>query len=90
MAKKRTYLTGLVSNACVENRFFFVLTSVLINYVVWQSKLKKIIPGFASVVCDVENLFDLIVTVSSSIEETCISNNSPLCRRWRARNNRRG
>jgi len=90
VSKKLTYLTGIVRNASKNDKFFYILTSMLINYVVWQFRMKKVVPGIASIMEDVENLFDMCVSVSKKISNLVIDASSPICRRWRARHHGRG
>jgi hypothetical protein len=70
--------------------FFYLLTAMLINFTVWQSRMKKSIPSVASIIEDVDNLFDTCVNVSSKISNTVPDAPPPICRRWTARNNGRG
>jgi hypothetical protein len=70
--------------------FFYLLTAILVNYTMWQFRLKKIVPSIASMLEDVENLFDMCVNVSQKISVIVIESNSPICRRWTARHHRRG
>ena len=87
--KRLCYMSGIAGNAG-EDRFIFILTSVLINYTVWQYKLKKIVPGIASLITDVDNLFDSAVIASESLKIIATTNASPLCRRWSAARHGRG
>ncbi len=89
-SKKLTYLTGIVRNASKNDKFFYLLTSMLINYVMWQFRMKKIVPSIASLTEDVENLFDMCVCVSKKIFDSVTDAFSPICRRWRARHHGRG
>jgi hypothetical protein len=75
---------------CPNDKFFYLLTSMLINYVVWQFRMKKVVPGIASIMEDVENLFDMCVSVSEKISNLVTDASSPICRRWRARHHGRG
>jgi hypothetical protein len=87
--KRLCYMSGIARNAG-DDRFIFILTAVLINYTVWQYKLKKIVPSIASVTMDVDNLFESAVSVSDSLKEVASTNASPLCRRWAAARHGRG
>ncbi len=87
--KKLCYMCGIARNAG-DDRYIFILTSLLINYTVWQFKLKKIIPSIASIVSDVDTLFESATTVSESLKNIAITNAMPLCRRWAAGRHGRG
>jgi hypothetical protein len=87
---KVTYMTGMVTGANNLEGFFYLLTSVLINFTMWQSRMKKIIPSVASVVEDVDNLFDSCVIVSNKILNSVTDATPPICRRWTARHHGRG
>jgi hypothetical protein len=89
-AERYTYMTGLVPGANNLSGFFYLLTAMLINFTVWQSRMKKIIPSVASIVEDVDNLFDVCVNVSNKISDSVSDALPPICRRWTARHNRRG
>jgi hypothetical protein len=90
LSRKATYFTGIVRGAGKINGFFYLLTAVLVNYTVWQFRMKKIVPSIASILEDVDNLFDMCVWVSNKISETVSEANSPICRRWTARHHGRG
>jgi hypothetical protein len=64
VSERITYLTGLVNGTDNKDGFFYLLTSILCNYAVWQFRLKKIVPSTASIMEDMENLFDACVNVS--------------------------
>jgi hypothetical protein len=89
-AERCTYMTGLVPGANNLSGFFYLLTAMLINFTVWQSRMKKSIPSVASIIEDVDNLFDTCVNVSSKISNTVSDAPPPICRRWTARHNGRG
>jgi hypothetical protein len=90
VSRKITYFTGTVRGAGKIDGFFYLLTAILLNYTMWQFKLKKIVPSIASMMEDVENLFDMCVYVSQKISVNVTESNSPICRRWRARHHGRG
>ncbi len=48
-------LGGVTSNI---RRFFMVLNILLLNYVTWQYRLKKLVPRLASLECDIDTLFN--------------------------------
>jgi hypothetical protein len=90
VSRKATYFTGIVRGAGKTDGFFYLLTAVLVNYTVWQFRMKKIVPSLASILEDVDNLFDMCVWVSKKISDTVSDANSPICRRWTARHHGRG
>jgi hypothetical protein len=90
VSRKITYFTGTVRGVGKTDGFFYLLTAILVNYTMWQFRLKKIVPSIASMLEDVENLFDMCVNVSQKISVIVIESNSPICRRWTARHHRRG
>jgi hypothetical protein len=90
VSRKATYFTGIVRGAGKIDSFFYLLTAVLVNYTVWQFRMKKIVPSIASILEDVDNLFDMCEWVSKKISETVSDANSPICRRWTARHHGRG
>jgi hypothetical protein len=87
--KRLCYMSGIAKNAG-DDRYIFILTSLLINYTVWQFKLKKIIPSIASIVSDVDSLFESVTLVSETVRTIAGTNASPLCRRWTAARHGRG
>jgi hypothetical protein len=89
-SERITYLTGLVDGTNNIEGFFYLLTSIQCNYTVWQFRIKKIVPGTSSIIEDMENLFDACVNVSEKIHNTVTDSNSPICRRWTARQHGRG
>jgi hypothetical protein len=82
-------MSGIAKNAG-DDRYIFILTSLLINCTVWQFKLKKIIPSIASIVSEVDSLFESVTLVSESVRTIAGTNASPLCRRWTAARHGRG
>jgi hypothetical protein len=83
-------LTGLLDNAVGCDNFFYVLTSVFLNYTLWQWKLKKIIPSPATLFLEVDNHFYAVTLVSKKITEMASNSNTGICRRWREQHHRRG
>jgi hypothetical protein len=82
--------TGLVPVNNDNDRFFYVLTSILLNYVLWQCKIKKLLPSTVTILYDIDFMFENICTVSSRIRVLAMTNNSLLCRRWRTNGHGRG
>jgi hypothetical protein len=62
----------------------------LINYTVWQWKLKKMIPSIATLATEVDYLFFSICGTSKKIENMALMSVTPLCRRWRDGRHGRG
>jgi hypothetical protein len=67
-----------------------VLTSILLNYVLWQCRIKRLLPSTVTVLFDIDFMFDNICTISSRIRVLALTNNSLLCRRWRTNGHGRG
>jgi len=82
--KRLCYLTGLVETFHRNDKFFYILTATLINYSVWQWKLKKIIPSIATVTNEVDYVFYMVCFTSKIIENMALTSTTPICRRWRA------
>jgi hypothetical protein len=80
---------GLRGNPPYLTKFFTVINMLLLNYVTWQYRLKKIIPGLASLENDIDVLFEGL-TCSTKIAETAMNADAYICRRWRENTNRRG
>jgi hypothetical protein len=89
-AERLTYMTGIVIGSNKIDSFYYLLTSILCNYTVWQFRMKKIIPSIASITEDMDTLFDSCVDVSQVISGTVSDASSPICRRWSARRHGRG
>jgi hypothetical protein len=83
-------MTGIVNGSNKIDSFYYLLTSILCNYTVWQFRMKKIIPSMASITEDMDTLFDSCVDVSQIISGTVTDASSPICRRWSARRHGRG
>jgi hypothetical protein len=88
--KKLFYMTGSVETFHKNDRFFYILTSVLINYTVWQWKLKCMIPSIATLTNEVDYIFYSVCFTSKKIENMAITSNCPICRRWRDGRHGRG
>jgi len=88
--KKLCYMTGSVATYQKNDAFFYMLTSILINYTVWQWKLKKMIPSIATLTTEVDYLFFSICDISKKIENMALMSATPLCRRWRDGRHGRG
>jgi hypothetical protein len=88
--KKLCYMTGTVATFHKNDSVFYMLTSILINYTVWQWKLKKMIPSIATLTTEVDYLFFSICATSKKIENMALMSVTPLCRRWRDGRHGRG
>ncbi len=53
--RKKIFFTGIVDTLLNGDKTLYLLTATLINYTIWQWKLKKLIPSIASVKNDVVN-----------------------------------
>jgi hypothetical protein len=89
-AERLSYMTGIVNGSNKTDSFYYLLTSILCNYTVWQFRMKKIIPSMASIIEDMDTLFDSCVDVSQKLSDTVTDASSPICRRWSARRHGRG
>ena len=81
--KKVCYMTGIVETYQKNDALFYVLTSLLVNYTVWQWKLKKMIPSIATLTNEVDYLFYSVCFMSKKIENMALMSTTPVCRRWR-------
>jgi hypothetical protein len=88
--KRRCFFTGLTENFYNGDNTLNVLTATLINYTLWQWRIKKIIPSVVSITNDVDFLFECVTNVSKKVENLAINSGTPICRRWRAGNYGRG
>jgi hypothetical protein len=82
-------LCGLGGNTPPVNRFFTVLNILLLNYVTWQYRLKKLVPGLASLENDIDTLF-VGITSNEKMAQSANNSDAYICRRWRENTNRRG
>jgi hypothetical protein len=82
--RKKIFFTGMVDTLHNGDQTLYLLTATLINYTIWQWRLKKLIPSIASVKNDVDFLFECIADASKTIENLAINSGIPICRRWRA------
>lgn len=69
--------------------FFSILTALLVNFMIWQYRNRKIIPSLASLTFDVDTLFALAASGGklAKMAENC---NLSVCRRWRESGHGRG
>jgi hypothetical protein len=89
-SKKLWCMTGLVPVNNSTDRFFYVLTSILFNFVLWQCKIKRLLPSTVTVLQDIDFSFGNICSLSRRIHTLAEINNSLLCRRWRENRHGRG
>jgi hypothetical protein len=66
--KRHWHLTGLVPANNETDRFFNVLTSILFNFVLWQCKLKRLLPSTVTVLNDIDFLFSNICKINLRIQ----------------------
>jgi hypothetical protein len=83
-------LTGLWGVVPAQKKFFNVLNVLLLNYVVWQFRFKKIIPGLATLELEVDTLFAGFIEASKKWSEAANNSDASICRRWREQRHRRG
>jgi hypothetical protein len=88
--RRMACMTGLIPTNNVTDKFFYVLTSILFNFVLWQCKQKRLLQSSVTVLNDIDFLFSNICKVSSRVNTLALTNNSNLCRRWRDYGHRRG
>jgi len=82
--EKRLFLTtGICKDVSKRDLILNVLTIYCFNYILWQNKLRKTISGLATVLLEVENLFNLTLHVSSSLRKAAQVSDLNICRRWR-------
>jgi hypothetical protein len=60
-SEKLWCMTGLVPVNNSTDKFFYVLTAVLFNYVLWQCKIKRILPSTVTVLQDIDFSFLIYV-----------------------------
>jgi hypothetical protein len=71
-------MTGSVATFHARDKRIIHLTATLVNYTVWQWKLKKIIPSIATVTNEVDYLFEGICDTSSKIENIAMLSGTPI------------
>jgi hypothetical protein len=70
--------------------FFYKLTSIILNFNMWECKLKKKIPSIATVRSEFFYMFDNVLSNSGKLKELASHCNISPCRRWRAGEHGRG
>jgi hypothetical protein len=83
-------LTGLLDNVPVKKKFFTVLNILLLNYVLWQARIKKIIPSITTLDLEIDTLFAGFLDASKKWNEAATNSDTFICRRWREQRAGRG
>jgi exonuclease III len=83
-------LTGIYDNTPGVDSFFYILTSIFLNYTIWQCKQRKTVPSLATLLNEVDSYFLNTTNVSNKITEMAKASNAPVCRRWREHGHGRG
>jgi hypothetical protein len=84
-------MCGSVAQArTAADGFFYKLTSILLNFNMWECRMKKKIPSIATVRSEFFYLFNNVVSVSAKLSELAAHSNVSACRRWRAGEHGRG
>ena len=65
-----------------------LLSHLLFFYCIWQCKLQKKMPGYASVKNNFLLLLDNALSLSNKLGQVALTGSSPVCRRWRERHRR--
>jgi len=82
-------MTGIVENSSKTKEFFLMLHMLLLNFVVWEYKLKRLIPSMASLETEIDSLFYGILA-SQKFRDLALTCDTTLCRRWREQHHGRG
>lgn len=82
-------LTGLEANAPKLRSFFTRIHMLFLNFVIWQQKLKKVIPSLSTLTLEIDTLFENFVLCKKNRELALISD-SAVCRQWRELQHGRG
>jgi hypothetical protein len=88
--QRRAYLSGIVDGTNGSDIFFNTVTALSFNYIIWQCRLKKIIPGMATVLEEFDNIFNNLTCISEGIRESAVNSGTLVCRRWRELHHGRG
>jgi hypothetical protein len=83
-------LTGLQDNVPVKKKFFTVLHILLLNYVLWQSRLRKSIPSITTLCLEIDTLFAGFIDASKKWTLAATNSDASICRRWREQRQGRG
>ncbi len=82
--RRKMYMCGSVAQARATDSFFYKLTSILLNFNMWECRMKKKIPCIATVRSEFFYLLNNIVSNSGKLSELAAHSNVSACRRWRA------
>jgi hypothetical protein len=88
--RKKMYMCGSVVGVSSIDGLFYKLTSVILNYNMWECKIKKKIPSIATVRLEFFYMFANVLMNSGKLTELAAHSNVPSCRRWRAGEHGRG
>ncbi len=88
--RRRMYMCGSVTNARAADSLFYKVTSIILNFNMWECRLKKKIPSIATVRSEFFYMFNNVVSNSCKLKELAAHSNVPACRRWRAGEHGRG
>ncbi len=72
-SQRRAYFSGIVDGTKETDLFFNTVTALSFNYIIWQCRLKKIIPGIATILEEFDNLFNNLTCMSESIKESAVN-----------------
>ncbi len=88
--KRQMYMAGIVQNASGTESLLYKLTSIILNFNMWECKLRKKIPGIATVRNDLFYILNKILANNGKLFTLAINCNIPVCRLWRAGEHGRG
>jgi hypothetical protein len=83
-------LTGTYDTVGGGDAIFLILTSIFLNYSIWQARSKKIVPSLATLCNEVDLHFHQVAVCSKKISDLAQTSNIPVCRRWRESGQGRG
>ncbi len=88
--RRKMYMCGSVTGVSSTDGFFYKLTSIILNFNMWECKLKKKVPSIATVRTEFFYMFGNVLLNSGKLTELAAHSNVPSCRRWRAGEHGRG
>ena len=75
------FFTGIDNN---ENlNLTSLVLSILFLYEIWNSKKKCVVPSMPTLIVNIENNFDAVVSSSIFFKNLVLISNSVWCRHWR-------
>jgi hypothetical protein len=83
-------MSGIVTNLPAADNFFYKVTSIILNFNMWECKLKRKIPSIAAVRSEFFYVFNNVLSNSPKLKELALLSNIPPCRRWRVGEHGRG